>query len=147
MTQDSQTWLVHASQSPQIGSMFRTANSSKAEKSAADVAIPSNRVNVPDNMPTAENAILYCRNPLKSGQCSGLLDGADKSSIDDHSRNPLKSGQCSGQQTQQSATLKLQWSQSPQIGSMFRTQRADCDETGRDHVAIPSNRVNVPDSG
>ena len=116
---------------------------------AAEVAIPSNRVNVSYVEYLAKNRLKHwSRNPLKSGQCFlPMLSQRWASTYEiGQRRNPLKSGQCflPCWWCWQLACPHRQWSQSPQIGSMFLTLSGWATLTStRLSVAIPSNRVNV----
>ncbi len=111
------------SQSPQIGSMFRTNTPSRPHSGATFVAIPSNRVNVPDGSHRPHVLITT------------------------KSRNPLKSGQCSGRETE----VEAAWLKNVVAIPSNRVNVPDTTSSGclapAWRVAIPSNRVNVPDGG
>ncbi len=160
------------SQSPQIGSMFRTGNafdvpiinlhSRNPLKSgqcsgqsflidslseSIKVAIPSNRVNVPDLVLLFDLIReIFRRNPLKSGQCSGH-SAAGGFVSDHHGRNPLKSGQCSGLLRGSVLNHSKSFCRNPLKSGQCSGLEMDLElrrEIAR--VAIPSNRVNVPDT-
>ena len=92
------------SQSPQIGSMFLTSKAIGKLEKELKVAIPSNRANVSyGKVSFKENKsydAVWCRNPLKSGQC--FLPKKTQDLI--------------------LCFFEGKKSQSPQIGSMFLTK-------------------------
>ena len=136
------------------------------------VAIPSNRVNVSYSFPLARLFCLnegVSQSPQIGSMFLTLKKGKEEGSKMKIGRNPLKSGQCF---LLCICLLKTNWSwsvaipsnrvnvsyvcawckrvigekrgsQSPQIGSMFLTEKKHGKKQFASQVAIPSNRVNV----
>ena len=118
------------SQSPQIGSMFLTYKKlAKTQLKKKYVAIPSNRVNVSYFCFPMEwwhrNILEFSRNPLKSGQCflhlyEILEEDSKRLGLVAIPSNRVNVSYSRGWKVWCGGILA---SQSPQIGSMFLTQK------------------------
>ena len=123
-TEKEASEVVELSQSPQIGSMFLTKEHPKMiilATSAAQVAIPSNRVNVSyvEGRTTADDEVLAGSQSPHIGSMF-LTMGSELWQGVLPRRNPLKSGQC-----------------------FLRFKLVDLVDPDTMDVAIPSTRVNV----
>ena len=111
------------------------------------VAIPSNRVNVSYIVLIISILGILFLVAIPSNRVNVSYLNAYRVVVLETRRNPLKSGQCFLLESNLSSNnaIKIAQSQSPQIGSMFLTEKKVVQKIAHkfEQVAIPSNRVNV----